>query len=47
MKWAGHVVRMEKMRNANTFSYGNMNGKDNFAHISIYGRIILRWILKK
>jgi hypothetical protein len=41
--WAGHVVRMREVRNANVCLVGKLNRRD----LSVDGRIILHWILVK
>jgi hypothetical protein len=40
MKWAGHVARMEKKRNAYRILVGKPEGK------RLLGRPRIRWILK-
>jgi hypothetical protein len=47
MKWAGHVVSMGEVRNAYKISIGEYKLIDHLGDISVDGRILLKWILKK
>jgi hypothetical protein len=42
MKWAGHIVRMEEMKNAYKVLV-----RDHTKDLGVDGRIILKWILQK
>jgi hypothetical protein len=47
MRWAGHVTRMEEMRNAYKILVGNLKRRDRWEDLGIDGKIILEWILEK
>jgi hypothetical protein len=44
MRWAGHVVRMVKMRNSHKILFGKLEGKRPLEDVGVDGRIILKWI---
>jgi hypothetical protein len=44
---AGHVARMEQMRNAYKVFVGKTEGKNHSEDVGIDGRIILEWIFEK
>jgi hypothetical protein len=46
MTYAGYVARMREMRNDVNFRSGNLKGRDNSEDLSVYGNIILKWILR-
>jgi hypothetical protein len=47
MRWAGHVARMGKKRNAYRIFVGKPEGKKPLGRLFVGGRIILRWILER
>jgi hypothetical protein len=49
MRWGGHVMHMEEMRNAYKISVGKPAGKrpDHSKEVDLDGRIILKWVLGK
>jgi hypothetical protein len=46
MRWDGHVVRMGEMKMHTKFGLESVKGSDNWEYFGVYGRIILRWILR-
>ena len=46
MRWAGHVVRVERGETCIGFWWGNMRDRDHWGDLGADGRIILRWILR-
>jgi len=47
LRWAGHVVNMEEMRNIYKILIGKPEGKNHLEDLDIDGRIIFEWILEK
>jgi hypothetical protein len=47
MRWAGHLTRMEGMRNDTEFWSEYVMGTDHAEDLDVDGRIILKWILEK
>jgi hypothetical protein len=47
MRLADHVARVRDTRNAYKFLLGNLKGRDYSEDLGVYGRIILKWVLKK
>jgi hypothetical protein len=47
IRWAGHVARRVKKRNAYRILVGRPEGKSHYVDQDIGGRIILKWILEK
>jgi hypothetical protein len=47
MRWAGHVTRMEEMKNTYSTVVGKGEGKRHLEDLEVDGGIILNWILKK
>jgi hypothetical protein len=46
-RWAGYVVRMGGMRNANTVLAGKPDRNSHSVDLSVDGRTILKWNLRK
>jgi hypothetical protein len=47
MRWAGHVARMGKKRNAYRILMGNQKERDHYEDLDVGERIILKWILDR
>jgi hypothetical protein len=47
MRWTGHVAHKGERGGAYRVLVGKPEGKSHFEVISVYGRIILKWIFKK
>jgi hypothetical protein len=47
MRWAGHVTRMEEMRNKYKCWPESLKGRDHLEELGLDGKIILEWILLK
>jgi hypothetical protein len=47
MRWAGHVARMGKKRNAYSILVGKPEGKRPLGNLDVRGRIILEGILQR
>jgi hypothetical protein len=45
MRWAGHVSRMEEVRNTYEIFVEKLEGKNHSDDLGVDGRIILEWIL--
>jgi len=43
----GHVARMGEMRNVYIIFVQNLNGRNHSEDLSVDGKVILEWILKK
>ena len=44
MRWVGHVGRTGERRVDTGLRCGDMTARDNFEHLNVYERIILKWI---
>jgi len=47
MRWAGHVARMEEIRNAYEIWLENLKRKDHSEDTCVDRKIILEWMLGK
>ena len=47
MRWAGHVEPIGRKEMRTWFCWGNLRERDHLEDLSVAGRIILRWIIKK
>jgi hypothetical protein len=47
MRWAVNVARVWKKTNAYKVLVGKQEGKNRFENLSVDGKIIFKWILKK
>jgi hypothetical protein len=47
VRWVGHVVCMEEMKNIYRILVGKPEGKDRSEDLDVDGRIILEWFLQK
>jgi hypothetical protein len=46
IRWLGNVAHTGGMRNAHKIYFENLKGGDQLENLSVYGRIILEWILR-
>jgi len=46
MRWAGYVACVGENRGAYSVWWGNVKERDHVEQVSVYGRIILKWIIK-
>jgi len=47
MRWTGHVARMEAIRNAYKVLGGNLKSRDHLEDISIDGKVVIEFIIRK
>jgi len=47
MRWVGHVARMGREESSTGFWWERLRVTDHLVDPEIYGRVILRWIIRK